>query len=154
MTSTSLTTDLVDLVGLTRANPDGISAREAAQALYETDQPIPHQRQMARARLERLVKRRLLVITNAGRYGERRYGVAEQLSANEYEAEQRFNSADKIAAARDGYNLEADRLDMLAAQNEALIGLGTVLLEVVRELRAIRKAVAEGTPRGSTSADG
>jgi hypothetical protein len=55
-----------DLVQIARTKPGGITAIEAAQALYETDKPTPNQREKARRKLDQLTKRGELVVVAKG----------------------------------------------------------------------------------------
>lgn len=55
----------VDLVMLAR-DRGGISAREAAEAIYDTEKPTPNDKAMARRRLDKLERDGLLMVTQDG----------------------------------------------------------------------------------------
>jgi replicative DNA helicase len=55
-----------DLVQMTQAKPEGITAVEAAQALFDTDRPSPNQREKARRRLNALTEGGPLVVIVQG----------------------------------------------------------------------------------------
>jgi len=66
----------VDLVPLARTRLSGISALEAAQAMFETDKPTTNEKEKARRKLDHLVKIGLLEVVKEGQPGAdpTRYG--------------------------------------------------------------------------------
>jgi replicative DNA helicase len=56
----------VDVLALASAKPGGISAAEAAQAMFEVEKETPAQRQKARRKLERLANEGLVNVLDAG----------------------------------------------------------------------------------------
>ncbi len=70
----------VDVVKLARTRLSGISALEAAQAMFETDRPTTNEKEKARRKLEHLVKIGMLEVITEGQTGgdPTRYGAAER----------------------------------------------------------------------------
>jgi len=60
-----------DLVALAWASRDGITAREAAEAMFETDNPSPNEKKKAERRLAKLVATGLLEVTQTGDAGSK-----------------------------------------------------------------------------------
>lgn len=55
-----------DLVAVAKTRPDGITATEAATAMFETEKPSPAEREKARRRLDRLTSEGLLRVVDEG----------------------------------------------------------------------------------------
>lgn len=61
-----------DLVALAEATTGGISALDAARALYSTNEPGPADKERARRKLDSLARQGLLIVTDEGDQGQHR----------------------------------------------------------------------------------
>ncbi len=66
ITGESIVHHAADLVSLAGFYPDGLSAKDAAKVLFETDKPSPNEVEKARRRIEALERSGLLVVVRHG----------------------------------------------------------------------------------------